>query len=40
MAPVFLTEAEIHDFYEGFSNATLWPTLHYFSEFSTYEPAH
>jgi trehalose 6-phosphate synthase/phosphatase len=40
MAPVFLTEAEIHDFYEGFSNGTLWPTFHYFSELATYEPAH
>ncbi|WP_151086171.1 bifunctional alpha,alpha-trehalose-phosphate synthase (UDP-forming)/trehalose-phosphatase [Hymenobacter baengnokdamensis] len=40
MAPVFLTEAEIHDFYEGFSNSTLWPTFHYFSEFATYQQAH
>jgi trehalose 6-phosphate synthase/phosphatase len=40
MAPVFLTEAEIHDFYEGFSNGTIWPTFHYFSELATYEPAH
>jgi trehalose 6-phosphate synthase/phosphatase len=40
MAPVFLTEAEIHDYYEGFSNGTLWPTFHYFSELATYEPAH
>ncbi|MBO2011292.1 bifunctional alpha,alpha-trehalose-phosphate synthase (UDP-forming)/trehalose-phosphatase [Hymenobacter negativus] len=40
MAPVFLTEAEIRDFYEGFSNGTLWPTFHYFSEFSLYEQAH
>ncbi|NML66059.1 bifunctional alpha,alpha-trehalose-phosphate synthase (UDP-forming)/trehalose-phosphatase [Hymenobacter sp. RP-2-7] len=40
MAPVFLTEGEIRDFYEGFSNSTLWPTFHYFSEFATYEQAH
>jgi trehalose 6-phosphate synthase/phosphatase len=40
MAPVFLTEAEIRDFYEGFSNSTLWPTFHYFSEFALYEQAH
>lgn len=40
MAPVVLTEAEIRDFYEGFSNSTLWPTFHYFSEFATYEQAH
>jgi trehalose 6-phosphate synthase/phosphatase len=40
MAPVFLTEAEIRDFYEGFSNSTLWPTFHYFPQFATYEDAH
>ncbi|AWM31484.1 bifunctional alpha,alpha-trehalose-phosphate synthase (UDP-forming)/trehalose-phosphatase [Hymenobacter nivis] len=40
MAPVFLTEAEIQDYYEGFSNSTLWPTFHYFPQFATYEPAH
>ena len=40
MAPVFLTEAEIRDFYEGFSNSTLWPTFHYFSQYATYEPEH
>ena len=40
MAPVFLTESEITDFYEGFSNSTLWPTFHYFAQFATYEDAH
>jgi trehalose 6-phosphate synthase/phosphatase len=40
MAPVFLTEDEIRDFYEGFSNSTLWPTFHYFSELATYEQSH
>ncbi len=40
MAPVFLTEDEIRDFYEGFSNSTLWPTFHYFSELATYEQTH
>ncbi|WP_046242618.1 bifunctional alpha,alpha-trehalose-phosphate synthase (UDP-forming)/trehalose-phosphatase [Hymenobacter terrenus] len=40
MAPVFLTEAEIRDFYEGFSNSTLWPTFHYFTQFATYEQSH
>ncbi|MBT9392603.1 bifunctional alpha,alpha-trehalose-phosphate synthase (UDP-forming)/trehalose-phosphatase [Hymenobacter sp. NST-14] len=40
MVPVFLTEAEIHDFYEGFSNSTLWPTFHYFPQYATYEQAH
>lgn len=40
MAPVFLSETEIRDFYEGFSNSTLWPTFHYFSQYATYEEAH
>jgi trehalose 6-phosphate synthase/phosphatase len=40
MAPVFLTEAEIRDYYEGFSNSTLWPTFHYFPQLATYEDAH
>ncbi|TGE07926.1 bifunctional alpha,alpha-trehalose-phosphate synthase (UDP-forming)/trehalose-phosphatase [Hymenobacter fodinae] len=40
MAPVFLTENEIHDYYEGFSNGTLWPTFHYFSEYALYEQTH
>ncbi|OGX87097.1 bifunctional alpha,alpha-trehalose-phosphate synthase (UDP-forming)/trehalose-phosphatase [Hymenobacter glacialis] len=37
MAPVFLTEDEIRDYYEGFSNSTLWPTFHYFTQFATYD---
>jgi trehalose 6-phosphate synthase/phosphatase len=40
MAPVFLTEDEIRDYYEGFSNGTLWPTFHYFSEYSLYKEGH
>ncbi|WP_207435283.1 bifunctional alpha,alpha-trehalose-phosphate synthase (UDP-forming)/trehalose-phosphatase [Sabulibacter ruber] len=39
MHPVFLTEAEIRDFYEGFSNETLWPTFHYFSQYAVYDDA-
>ncbi|WP_242927239.1 bifunctional alpha,alpha-trehalose-phosphate synthase (UDP-forming)/trehalose-phosphatase [Pontibacter vulgaris] len=37
MYPVFLTETEIKEFYEGFSNETLWPTFHYFSQYAIYE---
>lgn len=37
MKPVFLTEKEIHDFYEGFSNETLWPNFHYFNQYSVFE---
>ncbi len=37
MKPVFLTAAEIEDFYEGFSNETLWPNFHYFNQFAVYD---
>ncbi|WP_439879556.1 bifunctional alpha,alpha-trehalose-phosphate synthase (UDP-forming)/trehalose-phosphatase [Pontibacter sp. MBLB2868] len=37
MQPVFLTETEIKEFYEGFSNETLWPTFHYFSQYAVYD---
>jgi trehalose 6-phosphate synthase/phosphatase len=36
MFPVFLTKNEIRAYYEGFSNATLWPTFHYFNEYVVY----
>ncbi|MFY0687384.1 MAG: bifunctional alpha,alpha-trehalose-phosphate synthase (UDP-forming)/trehalose-phosphatase [Cyclobacteriaceae bacterium] len=36
MKPVFLSTAEIEDFYEGFSNETLWPNFHYFNQYSVY----
>ncbi|GAC1595717.1 MAG: bifunctional alpha,alpha-trehalose-phosphate synthase (UDP-forming)/trehalose-phosphatase [Hymenobacter sp.] len=39
MAPVFLTESEIRDYYEGFSNGTLWPTFHYFAQLALYDDA-
>ncbi|GAA4390887.1 bifunctional alpha,alpha-trehalose-phosphate synthase (UDP-forming)/trehalose-phosphatase [Hymenobacter koreensis] len=38
MRPVFLTEDEIRDYYEGFSNETLWPTFHYFPQYAVYQP--
>jgi trehalose 6-phosphate synthase/phosphatase len=37
MYPVFLTETEIKEFYEGFSNETLWPTFHYFTQYAIYD---
>ncbi|PIQ22278.1 MAG: bifunctional alpha,alpha-trehalose-phosphate synthase (UDP-forming)/trehalose-phosphatase [Cytophagales bacterium CG18_big_fil_WC_8_21_14_2_50_42_9] len=40
MEPVFLTETEIKEFYEGFSNETLWPSFHYFSQYAVYEPSY
>ena len=36
MRPVFLTEQEIEDYYEGFSNETLWPNFHYFNQYCVY----
>ena len=37
MSPVFLTEKEIEEYYEGFSNETLWPNFHYFNQYAEYE---
>ena len=37
MFPVFLSDAEIKEYYEGFSNETLWPTFHYFSQYAVYD---
>ncbi|WP_425392874.1 bifunctional alpha,alpha-trehalose-phosphate synthase (UDP-forming)/trehalose-phosphatase [Ekhidna sp.] len=37
MRPVFLTEKEIEDYYEGFSNETLWPNFHYFNQYAVYD---
>jgi len=36
MHPVFLTKDEIKNYYEGFSNETLWPNFHYFPQYSEY----
>ena len=34
--PVFLNEDLISNYYDGFSNATLWPLFHYFAEFTEF----
>ena len=34
--PVFLTEAQIRDYYEGYSNSTIWPLCHYFYAYTLY----
>ncbi|MGB0523337.1 MAG: bifunctional alpha,alpha-trehalose-phosphate synthase (UDP-forming)/trehalose-phosphatase [Flammeovirgaceae bacterium] len=39
MAPVFLTQKDVEDYYEGFSNRTIWPLYHYFTQYAIYEPA-
>ncbi len=36
LIPVFLTQEEIRLYYEGFSNRTLWPHFHYFTQFTRY----
>ena len=36
MAPVFLSERELELYYEGFSNKTIWPHFHYFTQFTNY----
>src|SRR5579864_3098909 len=36
--PVFLDGGEVEAFYEGFSNASLWPLLHYMPSRFRYEP--
>jgi trehalose 6-phosphate synthase/phosphatase len=34
---VHLSEQDVHLFYEGFSNKTIWPLFHYFNEFVEYD---
>jgi len=36
--PVFLTKDEVDGFYEGYSNATLWPLLHYMVDRARFSP--
>jgi trehalose 6-phosphate synthase/phosphatase len=38
LAPVFLTQQEVSDYYEGFSNETIWPLFHYFPTYSGFSP--
>lgn len=35
--PVFLTQAEVNLFYEGYSNETIWPLFHYFKRIAQFE---
>ena len=34
--PIFLDDTEAGDFYDGFSNSTMWPLLHYMNTYSRY----
>ena len=38
--PVFLNEELITNYYDGFSNATLWPLFHYFAEFTEFNESY
>lgn len=38
--PVFLTADQIENFYEGYSNETLWPLFHYFQSLAQYSEQH
>ncbi|WP_158828429.1 bifunctional alpha,alpha-trehalose-phosphate synthase (UDP-forming)/trehalose-phosphatase [Mucilaginibacter lacusdianchii] len=41
LIPVYLTQDDISQFYEGFSNEVLWPVFHYYaSTYTTYKPSH
>lgn len=40
MAPVFLTKQDIVEYYEGFSNDTIWPAFHYFTQYINYDQSH
>src|ERR1700746_1347445 len=36
--PVFLSKEEVEAHYEGFSNSSIWPLLHYLPNYLRYEP--
>ncbi len=36
MSPVFLGKDDIEKYYEGFSNNTIWPLFHYFTQYTHY----
>lgn len=38
--PIFLNQGLIDKFYDGFSNATLWPLFHYFTEYTIFKEEH
>jgi len=35
--PVFLTAADVRGFYAGFSNETLWPLFHHFTQYAQFD---
>jgi len=36
LSPVFLSEEDVENYYNGFCNETIWPLFHYFPEFTVY----
>jgi trehalose 6-phosphate synthase/phosphatase len=37
LQPVFLSDRDYENFYEGFSNKTIWPLYHYFKQYTVYK---
>lgn len=37
LMPVYLTQEEINNYYEGFSNEVLWPVFHYMAVYARYD---
>lgn len=35
--PVFQTQADAENYYNGFCNSTIWPLFHYFTQYTVYE---
>ncbi|MBN1566308.1 MAG: bifunctional alpha,alpha-trehalose-phosphate synthase (UDP-forming)/trehalose-phosphatase [Acidobacteria bacterium] len=38
--PIFLSEENIEDFYQGFCNETIWPLFHYFQVYTHFDDSH
>jgi trehalose 6-phosphate synthase/phosphatase len=38
--PVFLSSTEVRDYYLGFSNRTLWPLFHYFTQHTVFDESY
>ena len=34
--PIFISQNEIENYYRGFSNKTIWPLFHYFTQYAAY----
>lgn len=38
--PVFISEEEMENFYQGFCNKTIWPLFHYFPTYASFKDEH